>query len=314
MSSTNGVQEFDKFQRQHFERLIEARDLAALTNFTAKWHRAEPANLATYLQFTVYNAASIGDTALLESVLKSGCGGEHPRVCQIAAGHGQLECLTLAHTYGCPWEETCFCAAQNGHLACLQFAHTNGCPWDSGVCTVAARGGHLDCLKYAFENGCLFGDGTCYYAAGNGHVECLCYALDNGHPCDDLWDVLGPTCSVAAMHGRLDCLKVAHAFGGHLNFTATSNAINRGHLDCLHYLLTNGCPCLNPRRAAALVARGLLWPKVRLASRVRHWYFAFMAAQHGTKEASLARALEELAADEDMRSLVRGVKRSRGEM
>jgi len=53
-------------------------------------------------------------------------------------------------------------------------------------------------------------------------------------------------------------------------------------LGCVLYLLRKGCPSYTGQRRCAIeaVCRGLLWPYVRLAFRVRHCWLAFEEAQH----------------------------------
>ena len=161
-------------------------------------------------------------------------------------------------------------------LACLLDC---GCPGRDSVCASAAKNGSLACLAYAHEHGCPWDDYTCYAACENGHLACLKYAKEHG--CE--WN----------------------------NWMTVEDTVFFGHLDCVHYLLVEGVESPNDvakRQAAREVARGYLWPKMLLASSVRHWWFAFTAqAHHGTAAASLARSLADLAADEAMVPLAHAV-------
>ena len=130
-------------------------------------------------------------------------------VTKIAAKHGHLDCLKLAHLEDCPWNEnTCYYAAYFGHLDCLAYAHENGCEWGESTYNAASGNGHLDCLKYLHEKGCTwdgckFDKHVCRNAAMMGHLEKLRYAHENGAPWDE-W-----TCHYALEHGHFDCLMYA---------------------------------------------------------------------------------------------------------
>ena len=113
----------------------------------------------------------------------------------------------------------------------------------------------------------------------------------------------------AATYGHLACLAYAHEHGCAWDARTCEWAAKYGHLACLRYLLRHRCPA-SPglrHRATEAVCRGLLWPKVRLAFRVRHWWFKFQEAHHGTAAASLKIQLDSLANDEAMLPLAPAV-------
>ena len=189
---------------------------------------------------------------------------------------------------------TCFAAADRGYLDCLAYAHEHGCPWDVWTCFAAARRGDLGCLTYAHEHGCPWDKWTCKAAAKHGHLDCLMYAHKHGCP----WDV--GTCREVATYMANDRFRTI------------------GQLACMRFMRTVHASWVHDPsvRQIALtlardVARRLLWPKVRLAFRVRRWWFAWkMAApsQHGTAAASLKRSLEEIATDVGMQPLALSVQ------
>ena len=158
--------------------------------------------------------------------------------CALAAQHGHLNCLRLAHEHAGAWhKETCSRAAKNGHLACLAYAHEHGCVWDRTTCTRAALHGQLACLAYAHEHGCPWNKDTCDYAAENGHLDCLTYAHDE-HGCP--WDEEN-ICSIAAQYGHLDCLTYAREHGCPWDGNTCAAAAWNGHLACLAYAHERGC-------------------------------------------------------------------------
>ena len=119
----------------------------------------------------------------------------------------------------------------------------------------------------------------------------------------------------AARNNHLGCLRLLLAYGSPCDATAYCALDGKLHVrceECLHYLLCYGCPCSDDRRrkAARIVARNLLWPRLRCAARVvsllRYWRFRVVAEgrTHGTAAASLSRSLEMLAADETIATLV----------
>jgi hypothetical protein len=50
---------------------------------------------------------------------------------ELAAEHGQYQCLVFLHGQHCSWgKDTCVKAAKNGHLSCLRFAIQHGCSYN----------------------------------------------------------------------------------------------------------------------------------------------------------------------------------------
>ena len=220
----------------------EKEALAAASPLAARHLFSVEINYSTELEIIIPSgnpsfarAARGGHLACLRYLLDDGGDAAPATLCSIAAEHGQLACLALAHERGCFWDEyTCKYAALNGHLACLTYAHERGCPWDEPTCYDAAYTGHLDCLRYAHENGCKWDSRACERAALNGHLDCLRYAHERG--CD--WDK--DTCFQAAYNGHLDCLRYAHENGCNLDSRTCDIADRRGHRDCLAYARAHG--------------------------------------------------------------------------
>ena len=201
--------------------------------------------------------------------------------CEAAASNGHDELLKFLHEHGCEWDAcTCEAAASNGHDELLKYAHEHGCEWDAHTCEEAAHEGHYDLLKYAHEHGCEWDVRTCDAAAGQPRF----FAPMGGDDGDD------------------DDFRVGSAV----------SQLREGNDHILHYLLMEGGPFRGPgerKDAARRVARGLLWPKVRLAFRVRHWCFKVIEAVcHATAAASLERNLAELKTDGAMMPLAHALE------
>lgn len=114
-------------------------------------------------------------------------------------------------------------------------------PWSTVACRGAAYGGHLDCLKYLCQKG-YFCD---YYvfaaAADRGNLHILKYLCENA---SIRWDK--QTCSSAAGKGHLECLKYLRSQGCPWDETTCIAAASGGHLECLKFAResdpTSPCP------------------------------------------------------------------------
>ena len=165
----------------------------------------------------------------------------------VAIQENDLQCLTVLHKHGCPWNtETCAAAADLGHLECPQYAHENGCPWViEEVLAAGVVNGHLDILRYAHQQGTEPDAQTCLEAARFGSVECLRY-LHEEAGC--VWDAR--TCVAAARGDALECLKYAREHGCEWNVAASIAAAEAGALRCLQYAVEQGCD-VNSRTVTA---------------------------------------------------------------
>ncbi|AJF97379.1 ankyrin repeat protein [Pandoravirus inopinatum] len=99
-----------------------------------------------------YNAAAqYGRINVLARFLAAkGATWRNSEVPKVAARHGHLDCLKLAHRSGIKWDaKVAMAAARGGHLNCLAYAHEYGCPWDASALYAKARShGHKACCDY----------------------------------------------------------------------------------------------------------------------------------------------------------------------
>jgi hypothetical protein len=133
--------------------------------------------------------------------------GSMHSLCCLAARHGHLAALQLAHMRGAAWHCTCESAARGGHLEVLQWARKAGAAWNCNTCAEAARGGHLHVLQWARANGAPWNEDTCLFAAAENHLDVLQWARANGAP----WDAY--LCAATARQGHLETLQWALANG-----------------------------------------------------------------------------------------------------
>ena len=71
-----------------------------------------------------------------------------PRLCEEAAGRGDLEMLKWLRAKGYPWDaRACAWAAKGGHLEVLKWLRAEGCPWDLWTCVSALRQHMADTWK-----------------------------------------------------------------------------------------------------------------------------------------------------------------------
>lgn len=190
------------------------------------------------------------------------------RICETAAAHGKIECLRVAHRYGCVWDAaTTRAAAAYGRLDCLAYAHESGCAWNGDACAVAAAFGQNECLEYAHRRGCPWDANALRGAAGfvsariraildsyrtrlgppavGDYMACMRYAHCHGCP----WphDAL----EHAILSERLDALVYAHENGAPQSTRACAQAVDRFAARAFEYLYAAGCPCDHETRRLA---------------------------------------------------------------
>ncbi|AGO84870.1 F-box domain containing protein [Pandoravirus salinus] len=125
-------------------------------------------------------AAVLADDVPSLAVLMSskGCDIEREHY-NAAAQYGRVNVLgRFLAAEGAAWRnsEVPKVAARHGHLDCLKLAHRSGIKWDAKVAKAAARGGHVECLAYAHEYGCPWNAGALYAKAqSHGHKACCDY-------------------------------------------------------------------------------------------------------------------------------------------
>ena len=74
-----------------------------------------------------------------------------------AARCGNIECLDLLHSVGCPRDMSAYTwAAMNGHLKCVEYLYATGCPMREPVHNIykaAVIGGRLSILRFFHDHG-----------------------------------------------------------------------------------------------------------------------------------------------------------------
>jgi len=79
-------------------------------------------------------AATNGHANCLKYIFNVGCDILVEGICNAAANKGNLECLTCARTFNCPWSANTFdLLLKNGNTDCINFARENGCPSSDAV-------------------------------------------------------------------------------------------------------------------------------------------------------------------------------------
>lgn len=142
-------------------------------------------------------AAVLADDVPSLAVLMSskGCDIEREHY-NAAAQYGRINVLTrFLAAEGAVWRNSDVprVAARHGHLDCLKLAHRSGIKWDTKVAKAAARGGHVDCLAYAHQYGCPW-DASALHAKAqsHGHKACCDYIARHttkrlaNEPCDSV--------------------------------------------------------------------------------------------------------------------------------
>lgn len=153
-----------------------------------------------------------GYVSCLHYALENGC-PVHPEAFETFAYYGRLECLQVLHQHNVEWSTEVTCAAASmGHLSCLTYLHENGCPWDKTATVYSVFNGHVDCLSYAIAHGCPHDEKLLVTAASTNNLACLQYLLEE----------------------RLMSMGDDGAV-----FRA---AFLKGHLPCVQYLASMGCP------------------------------------------------------------------------
>ena len=85
-------------------------------------------------------------------------------------------------------------------------------------------------------------------AAKRGNIKLMKKLLDDGYtwePNSENGDVNEDTCCNAALNGHLKCLVFARTNGCPWDATTCHSAVFGGHLRCLQYALKNNCPYNN---------------------------------------------------------------------
>jgi hypothetical protein len=161
------------------------------------------------------------------------------------ARKGEVECLSYALEKGYNYDEvSCSFAAEEGNLECLRILHENGCPWNENAVKFAAQNGHLDCLKYLCEseNSCPWNQSAVYFAVWNGHMDCLEYFHQIEPNLVNKFDWGSSLFNAAILADRIDIIEYLNDKGYVWDAFNCETAKLRGRLECLKYLVKNGCP------------------------------------------------------------------------
>ena len=109
---------------------------------------------------TMRRAVWLGKTECLLYLASAGCPWPL-RICDVAATHGHLDCIRIAHSHGNRVDaQTMSLSAKYGHMACLEYLHTVGCAWDATVADAAAKHERYACLHYLHRHGCPVSEET----------------------------------------------------------------------------------------------------------------------------------------------------------
>lgn len=153
----------------------------------------------------------------------------------LAAKKGYVNIIKLLEKLNCPYNSNVvWFAAEGGNLECLEYVYTKT-GHDYRAMNISAIKGHLDCIKFLHSKGCLWDHETCTMAVMRNNYDCLKYLLENG--CVPSVT----TMNVAAKHNRLTHMKLLHDYNCEWNHRTINTAIERRSVECLEYLIGNGC-------------------------------------------------------------------------
>lgn len=130
-------------------------------------------------------------------------------------------------------------AVRGGHLECLKYLVENGSRiLVREVCLEAVKHNNFDILKYLRYKGCPWDVKECFFAAGkHENPEMLDYIYENRGECSVF---LAEECAKKGCTYALQFLRNTN-FGWKWEKSISSSAANGGNLDCLRYLIENGC-------------------------------------------------------------------------
>lgn len=202
------------------------------------------------------------------------------------AAQGMLGHLQAAHALAIPWTDTtCAAAAKGGHLDCLMFVHTTGAVCDARAMRHAVRFGHLDCVVYLLEKACPAPDNALDLAVYGGSEAIVQQLRTRGGVA---WSGTGAEYTRAASEGNVAMLRALRtmacpaaadprynhttteaAKGGHLaalcyaheilqcplHSACVTQAVERGDVDMLEYLMQENAPLLSSEKIARRAVR-----------------------------------------------------------
>jgi hypothetical protein len=173
--------------------------------------------------------------------------------CSGAAEGGHLEVLQWARSNGCPWDSmTCELAAEKGHLEVLQWARSKGCDWDVTIGAVAARGGHLEVLQWVHGNGC---DWRIMTFSGDCNDDSYNAVLDWTFDSECGWDVQRILFKQVYRYPRqFESLVWIRNYVDYVYCNPPLEAVAKGRLEVLQWLMLHGGCCWNPVQCLAVAA------------------------------------------------------------
>lgn len=154
-------------------------------------------------------------------------------------------------------EETCAAAAYVGRLDILKWCREHGCPWDGRTSGNAAKGGHWDILKWCREQ-----EHPCpwfsYYILNRviegGNLDILKWCINHGYPRGSYVEQ-ELACSISALYGHLEILKLLRDQGYQWNEWTCARAARGGYLDILKWCREQDPPCPWDRRTCINAAK-----------------------------------------------------------
>lgn len=108
------------------------------------------------------------------------------------------------------------------------------------MCFNAVQGGHLPCLQYAHAHGAVLTSTVLHYALDWGHMDCIQFVL---RVLDIEPASLDYVYDDAARAGWVELLQFVHEHINHWSSDdACESAMVWGHIECLKYAYSHGCP------------------------------------------------------------------------
>lgn len=135
-------------------------------------------------------------------------------------------------------------AARHGQLECLKILYDNNLAFDEQTCEYAAHYGNFECLKYAHEHGCELTEKTVIASIIYDDFNCFEYIIENQQ--FKPLNIMGKACEI----GNPKVIKLLFdknyfyvseeddedEDGEHINEFVSDMLISGGHVECLKYL------------------------------------------------------------------------------
>lgn len=189
---------------------------------------------------TSKNAVKSGNLKCLTYLARVNCPMNGSELSKIATENGFLDILKFLHEQNCYLltDQLFLSAVEFGRLDCVEFLlNNNAANYNERALAYASTGGHLEILQYLTNNGFkATTDSPCNSAAAAGYLDCLKHLIELGSPWSE------GTFLYASTHDSASILHYLHEnCGSHFNEQAAHAASLSGRVNCLKYLLSNGC-------------------------------------------------------------------------